>query len=65
MEWTVHGERTIYDSEWMRLALVDVELPSGARFPADACKAVCRECDGPLHDPCESRGSSFGCDTCC
>ena len=32
MKWTVHGERTIYDSEWMRLALVDVELPSGKRF---------------------------------
>lgn len=32
MEWTVHGERTIYDSEWMRLTLVDVELPSGPRF---------------------------------
>ncbi len=28
----MHGERTIYDSEWMRVALVDVELPSGARF---------------------------------
>jgi 8-oxo-dGTP pyrophosphatase MutT (NUDIX family) len=28
----VHGERTLYDSEWVRLALVDVELPSGARF---------------------------------
>lgn len=32
MEWTVHGERTVYDNEWMRVALVDVELPSGARF---------------------------------
>jgi 8-oxo-dGTP pyrophosphatase MutT (NUDIX family) len=47
MEWTVHGERTIYDSEWMRLALVDVELPSGARFehhvlrmPAEASGVV-------------------------
>jgi 8-oxo-dGTP pyrophosphatase MutT (NUDIX family) len=47
MEWTVHGERTIYDSEWMRLALVDVELPSGARFehhvlrmPAEAAGVV-------------------------
>jgi 8-oxo-dGDP phosphatase len=28
----VHGERTVYDSEWMRLALVDVEIPGGARF---------------------------------
>src|SRR6478672_7560021 len=32
MRWTVHDEKTIYDSEWMRLALVDVELPSGPRF---------------------------------
>jgi len=28
----VHGERTLYDSDWVRLALVDVELPSGQRF---------------------------------
>ena len=28
----MHGERTVYDSEWMRLALVDVEIPGGARF---------------------------------
>ena len=32
MRWTVHGERVIYDSEWIRLALADVELPSGKRF---------------------------------
>ena len=32
MRWTVHGERSLYDSEWMSLAMVDVELPSGARF---------------------------------
>jgi 8-oxo-dGTP pyrophosphatase MutT (NUDIX family) len=32
MLWTVHGERTLYDSEWVRLALVDVEIPGGARF---------------------------------
>jgi 8-oxo-dGTP pyrophosphatase MutT (NUDIX family) len=32
VRWTVHGERTLYDSEWLRLALVDVELPSGERF---------------------------------
>ena len=28
----MHGERTVYDSEWMRMALVDVEIPGGARF---------------------------------
>lgn len=30
--WRRHGERMIYDSEWMRLSLVDVELPGGDRF---------------------------------
>jgi len=47
MRWTVHDEKTIYDSEWMRLALVDVELPSGPRFdhhvvrmPAEASGVV-------------------------
>ncbi len=34
MRWTVHGERTVYDSDWVRLALVDVEIPGegGRRF---------------------------------
>jgi len=32
MRWTVHGERSIYDSEWIGLALVDVEIPGGERF---------------------------------
>lgn len=32
MRWTVHGERSIYDSDWMSMRLVDVELPSGRRF---------------------------------
>lgn len=47
MRWTVHGERVIYDSEWVRLALVDVEVPGEARFehhvvrvPAPAAGAV-------------------------
>jgi 8-oxo-dGTP pyrophosphatase MutT (NUDIX family) len=32
MRWRVHGERPIYDSEWMRLVLVDVEIPEVDRF---------------------------------
>lgn len=32
MRWTVHGERSLYDSEWVSLRLVDVELPTGERF---------------------------------
>jgi 8-oxo-dGTP pyrophosphatase MutT (NUDIX family) len=32
MQWTVHGRRTIYDSPWMSLDLVDVEQPDGNRY---------------------------------
>jgi len=32
--WRVHGDpRTVYDNPWIRLERVDVELPSGRRFP--------------------------------
>jgi len=30
--WIVRGERLIYDNEWVRLGLVDVEIPGGERF---------------------------------
>ena len=52
----MHGERTIYDSPWMRLALSDVEIPATAttaaarfdhhvlRMPAGAAGVV-------VHDP--------------
>jgi len=32
VRWTVHGERSLYESEWVRLVLVDVEIPGGDRF---------------------------------
>jgi 8-oxo-dGTP pyrophosphatase MutT (NUDIX family) len=32
MRWTVHGERSLYESEWVNLRLVDVEVPEGPRF---------------------------------
>ena len=32
MRWTVHGERSLYESEWLRLVLVDVEIPGHERF---------------------------------
>jgi 8-oxo-dGTP pyrophosphatase MutT (NUDIX family) len=51
VRWTIHGERSLYESEWMQLRLVDVELPDGARFehhvlriPAEAAAVV-------VHDP--------------
>ena len=32
MRWRVHGERSLYESDWVNLRLVDVELPDGNRF---------------------------------
>jgi 8-oxo-dGTP pyrophosphatase MutT (NUDIX family) len=32
MRWTIHGRRTIYDSPWISLDLVDVEQPDGQRY---------------------------------
>jgi 8-oxo-dGTP pyrophosphatase MutT (NUDIX family) len=48
----VHGERSLYESEWLRLALVDVEIPDGdrfehhvIRFPNHAAGTVVRDPD--------------------
>jgi 8-oxo-dGTP pyrophosphatase MutT (NUDIX family) len=32
MRWTVHGEQSLYESPWVNLRLVDVEVPQGPRF---------------------------------
>jgi 8-oxo-dGTP pyrophosphatase MutT (NUDIX family) len=32
MRWTVHGEREIYTSRWLTVALADVEIPGHGRF---------------------------------
>ena len=47
MRWIVHGERSVYESPWVSLALADVEVPGGRRFehhvvrmPGDASGVV-------------------------
>lgn len=32
LQTQVLGERTVYDSSWVRLTLLDIELPNGERF---------------------------------
>ena len=32
MRWTIHGERSVHESPWMVLSLVDVEPPGAERF---------------------------------
>ena len=31
-KWTFHGERSIYETEWVKLHLADVSQPSGKRY---------------------------------
>jgi 8-oxo-dGTP pyrophosphatase MutT (NUDIX family) len=52
VRWIVHGERGVYDSPWLRLRLVDVEIPGGDRFehhvvrlPRAAAGAVVQRAD--------------------
>jgi 8-oxo-dGTP pyrophosphatase MutT (NUDIX family) len=39
VRWTIHGERSIYESEWVNLRLVDVEIPDGPRFEHHVVRA--------------------------
>jgi 8-oxo-dGTP pyrophosphatase MutT (NUDIX family) len=51
VKWTTHGERTIYDSPWVRLSLVDVELPSGKRFDHHVVRAPGHASGVVIFDP--------------
>ena len=51
MRWTVHGERRLYDSEWMRLVLVDVEVPGVERFDHHVVRYPQPASGTVVHDP--------------
>src|SRR3954463_14610339 len=54
MRWTVHGERSIYESEWVRLALVDVEIPGEQRFEHHVVRMPNKAAGAVIYD--EDRG---------
>ena len=51
MRWTVHGERTVYDSDWVRVSLVDVEVPGGRRFEHHVVRRTAEAAAVVVHDP--------------
>ena len=51
MRWTVHGERTLYESPWMSLALADVEVPGGRRFEHHLLRIPRPAAAVVVHDP--------------
>jgi 8-oxo-dGTP pyrophosphatase MutT (NUDIX family) len=54
MRWIVHGERVLYDNEWVTLALTDVEIPDGARFEHHVVRMPNKAAGTVVFDP--SRG---------
>lgn len=51
MRWIVHGERVIYDSPWVRLALTDIEIPGGERFEHHVVRMPAEAAGTVIHDP--------------
>ncbi|WP_208029649.1 NUDIX hydrolase [Rhabdothermincola sediminis] len=51
MRWTVHGERTLYRSDWLRLTLVDVEVPGIRRFEHHVVRSTAPAVGVIVHDP--------------
>jgi 8-oxo-dGTP pyrophosphatase MutT (NUDIX family) len=51
VEWIEHGERAIYDSPWVSLHLVDVEVPGGARFEHHVVRRGLPAAGVVVHDP--------------
>jgi 8-oxo-dGTP pyrophosphatase MutT (NUDIX family) len=38
LHWSVRGERSLYDNQWIQLVLVDVEAPDGRRFESHVAR---------------------------
>ncbi|MEO6713696.1 MAG: NUDIX hydrolase, partial [Mycobacteriales bacterium] len=51
MRWTVHGERSVYESDWVNVALVDIEIPGGERFEHHVVRAPKKAAGVVVHDP--------------
>jgi len=51
MRWTTHGERPVYESEWVNLTLVDVEVPGLARFEHHVVRVPNEASGTVVYDP--------------
>jgi 8-oxo-dGTP pyrophosphatase MutT (NUDIX family) len=51
VRWQTFGERTIYDSPWVRLAQVDVEVPGHGRIDHHVVRLPTAAAGTVVHDP--------------
>jgi 8-oxo-dGTP pyrophosphatase MutT (NUDIX family) len=47
----MHGERILYDSDWVRLTLADVEVPGGPRFEHHVVRVPRPAAGAVVYDP--------------
>ena len=47
--WIVHGERPVYENEWITVGLADISQPSGERFEHHAHAGAKCGCDPAKH----------------
>jgi 8-oxo-dGTP pyrophosphatase MutT (NUDIX family) len=50
VRWTVHGERSVYESDWVRLCLADVEVPGSERFEHHVVRVPFEAAGNVVHD---------------
>src|SRR3954471_22632055 len=51
MKWAVYGERAIYESEWINLMLVDVDVPGHGRIEHHVVRMPNQAAGVVVHDP--------------
>src|ERR1035437_8223803 len=51
MKWQTFGERTVYDSAWMRVTLVDVAVPGHGRVDHHVLRMPAFASGTVVHDP--------------
>ena len=51
VRWAVHGERTVYESDWVRLCLADVEVPGQGRFEHHVVRVPRKAAGAVVRDP--------------
>lgn len=51
MRWIEHGERSLYESSWLSLRMVDIEVPGGERFDHHVIRMPHQASGTIVHDP--------------
>lgn len=51
MRWQIHGERSLHESDWLSLRMVDIEIPGGPRFEHHVVRFPLPAAGVIIHDP--------------